>query len=160
MNAQRHDLDLRGNSIMCAQVHVWEVSACIFNVAFYLNESNRGCAAGKMCVCICFSLRLCVQKCHTLDWIHIYLVTYQMCVSIGCKYLASSHSLFFMLHSLSLLSLYLWFKSAVITLICLPHISMSTLILSVVHPVLQHNHTLHTLSLLLDLSLKYLIMIF
>lgn len=34
INAQRHDLDSRGNSIMCAQVHVWEVSACFFNVAF------------------------------------------------------------------------------------------------------------------------------
>lgn len=54
MNAQRRDLDLRGNSIMCAQVHVWEVSACIFNVAFYCNESKRGCAAAKMRVRLFF----------------------------------------------------------------------------------------------------------
>lgn len=52
--AQRHDLDLRVNSIMWAEVHVWEVSACIFNVAFYLNESNRGCAPGKMRVHLLF----------------------------------------------------------------------------------------------------------
>lgn len=50
INAQRHDLDSRGNSIMCAQVHVWEVSACFFNVAFYLNECSR--APKKMCTFI------------------------------------------------------------------------------------------------------------
>lgn len=50
INAQRHDLDSRGNSIMCAQVHVWEVSAWFFNVAFYLNECSR--APKKMCTFI------------------------------------------------------------------------------------------------------------
>lgn len=35
---------------MCTQVHVWEDSACIFNVAFYRNESDRGCAARMLCV--------------------------------------------------------------------------------------------------------------
>lgn len=78
INAQRRDLDLRGNSVMCAQVHVWEISACIFNVAFYRNESNRGRAAGKMCVSLFFWRTWCIEKCHTLDWIRIYLVTYRV----------------------------------------------------------------------------------
>jgi len=66
INARRHDLDLRGKSIMCAQVHVWEVWACIFNVAFYLNEGNRGCGPGKVCVHLFLWKTWCIEKC--CDW--------------------------------------------------------------------------------------------
>lgn len=40
INAQRHDLDSSGKDVMCAQVHIWDVSACIFNEVFYTNEHN------------------------------------------------------------------------------------------------------------------------
>lgn len=71
---RRHDLDLRGNRVMCAQVHVWEVSACIFNVAFYFNEHSGGCAAGEMWVIPLEDFTH--REENTLDWICFDLVTY------------------------------------------------------------------------------------
>lgn len=40
-------MDLSGKDVMCAQVHIWEVSAWIFYEVFYPNEHNGRCAPKK-----------------------------------------------------------------------------------------------------------------